>query len=258
MQEDLDVATPRRTPARVTVVALLVAVVGFHLVSVTAAALPPNRYSEAVRPATGYLGAYFDQNWRLFAPNPISADRVVRFQGAYEQDGEVVTTDWVDWTSVELDLVRHRLVGGRAGYVSNKAYGPLVSRYAALGEDLQAVVDVAEPQDAPAWADLPDRMTTAAGGDGAAIPVATYLAYDRAFTQLGTEVLEGRLGRPLVAVRYATSSQGVTPWEARHGSASEREADRPAPIERTNGWRQPLRGDAAEQRAVADFDRRHR
>ena len=64
-----------RPSLRSTFIAVAVALVGLHLVSVTLEALPPNRYSEAVQDRTAYVDPYFTQNWRLFAPNPISEDR---------------------------------------------------------------------------------------------------------------------------------------------------------------------------------------
>jgi hypothetical protein len=259
VQHDETPARQRPPRLRVLLVAAVVVVGAGHLLAVTLAALPPNTYSDAARPATSYLGAYFAQNWRLFAPNPVSADRVVRFQGAYEQDGRVVVTDWLDWTDVELDLVRHRVVGGRAGYVTNKLYGPLGSRYGTLDIDQRQVADVSDPQEAPTWADL--RRDLRAGSDDALDDqqVELYLDYDTATTRLATEALEARWPRrTMVAVRYAARSQAVTPWEARHDDAAARERARPTPNQRINGWRTPLRGDAAEQAAVADFWRRHR
>lgn len=244
---------------RLVVVAVVAVLAAGHLVVVTLASLPPNTYSDAARPATSYLGSYFAQNWRLFAPNPVSADRSVRFQGAYEQDGELVVTDWLDWTDVELALVRERLVGGRAGYVTNKLYGPLRSRFGPLDTDQRTIADIAEPQDVMPWADL--RRALVAVSDDALDDrqVDLYLVYDRATTRLATAALEAQHPeRRMVAVRYATRSQGVTPWEARGEDAAERERARPTARQRVNGWREAVRGDEAEQATVADFLRRHR
>lgn len=259
VQREEPTARPRPPWWRLVVVGLVAVAAAGHLVVVTLAALPPNTYSEAARPATSYLGAYFAQNWRLFAPNPVSADRTVRFQGAYEQDGELVVTDWLDWTDVELDLVRHRLVGGRAGYVTNKLYGPLGSRYGTLDSDQREVADVPDPEDVVSWQRLAQDLR--AGSDDALddSQVDLYLVYDRATTRLATEALEAqRPDRRLVAVRYATRSQGVTPWEARGEDADGRERARPAVRQRINGWRVPLRGDEAEQASIRDFWASHR
>lgn len=258
MQSEESPAPPRPTGPRVAVVAVVVALAAWHLVGVTAAALPPNTYSAAVRPTTSHLGSYFAQNWRLFAPNPIAADRTVRFQGAYEEGGWLVTTDWLDWTSVELDLVRHRLVGGRAGYVTNKMYGSLGSRYRALDPEQQRVADVADPADAPTWAALRSDLRGASPSASDAPAVDLYLVYDRATTELATQALEAVHGRRMVAVRYGTRSVSVTPWADRDLDAAAREKARPAPEQRIDGWRAPLRGDAAGRAAVTEFWRDHR
>lgn len=250
---------PRPTLLQRVVVAAIVLAVGWQLLAVTLAALPPHRFSEETRPAAEYLGPYFAQNWRLFAPNPISSDREVRFQGAYEQDGELVTTDWVDWTRTELAVVRHRLVGGRAGYVTNKMYGSLGSRYAALDTDQKAVADVMQPADVLPWDRLRADLVADSDDNLDSYQVGMYLLYDEAVTRLGTSVLESRFPDvDLVAVRWATRSQDVTPWSARDLPEARREAARPTPVQRFNGWREPLQGSEAEQQAVADFDRRHR
>lgn len=101
---------PRLT-LKTVFVAVAVAVALIQFVSVTLAALPPNRYSAAAAPHTNYLRPMFTQDWRLFAPNPIADDRTVSFQGSYRgADGSLKHTKWVDWTEVELDLIHHRLI----------------------------------------------------------------------------------------------------------------------------------------------------
>jgi hypothetical protein len=243
----------------VAAVVLVVLLVAAHLLVVTVAAVPPSRATDTVRPATTYLGPYFAQNWRLFAPNPVSSDRTVRFQGAYEVDGELRTTDWIDWTDVELELVRHRVVGNRAGYVTNKLFEPLESRFRPLSTSQKQLADVADPAAVRSWQWLESDLTKGPGDPLADTRARLYLVYDRAATRLGTEVLEAaNPGRTMVAVRYAARSWAVTPWEARHEDAAAREAARPTPAQRVNGWRAPVRGSAAEQASVADFLRRHR
>lgn len=252
-------ARPRPTLLQRVVVGAIVLAVGWQLLAVTLAAVPPHRYSEQTAGAAEYLGPYFAQNWRLFAPEPISSDREVRFQGAYEQDGTLVTTEWVDWTRTELDVVRHRLVGGRAGYVTNKMYGSLGSRFAALDADQRLTASAPQPEDAVPWDQLRADLVADSDDNLDTVQVENYLLYDEATTRLGTAVLQSRFPDvDLVAVRYATRSQDVTPWGLRLLPEAQREAGRPTPYQRFNGWREPLRADVAEQRSIADFDRRHR
>lgn len=236
---------------------MAVAIVGLHLVSVTLAALPPNRYSDAARNQTAYLNPYFTQNWRLFAPNPISEDRSLLFQGAYiDEDGKPARTAWVDWTATELDLVHHRLIGGRAGYVTNKLVTPLRSRTAALDDSQRLVVTGAAQADPPTWDELTTALVDAAAPR---VSMVGFLRYERVATRLGTDVLEARYPKlELTAVRYSIRRQAVVPYAARDGSASERVAVRPAPTEEVGGWRVPTPGSGAERAAVRDFDQKHR
>lgn len=228
-----------------------------QLLAVTLEALPPNRYSEATQSQTSYLNPFFTQNWRLFAPNPVSEDRTVRFQGAYlAADGSTKHTPWIDWTEVELDLIHHKLVGGRGGYVTNKLFSPLVSRFSALTTTQREASTVGSETDPPSWAELRDAMEAAGPRPGRVI---VYLRYERATTRLATDVLMARWpDRDFTAVRYTMRRQRVVPYEDRSGSDAERAAARPAVEDRASGWRTPDPGDAAERRVIADFDRRHR
>jgi hypothetical protein len=250
-----DASTSRWRLAAVLVIILLGLT---HVVAVTLAALPPNRYSENATGFTSYLRPYFNQNWRLFAPNPISDDRNILVQGAYRaSDGSVKTTDWIDWTDVELDLVRHHVIGGRAGYITSKLYSPLSTWYGALGAAARVANAPSDPSDSiPTWAELREDLV-ATGATSRAVSL--YLCYDQATARLATDIMVGRWpDHDWVAVRFAQRRQGVTPYSARHGSETERERARPAPVLRVNGWRQPVHGDKSEQKSVASFDRRHR
>lgn len=250
-------AVPRLT-LKTTFVAAAVAVALAQLVAVSLAALPPNRYSEAVAPHTTYLSPMFTQNWRLFAPNPIAEDRSIRFQGSYRAaDGTQKRTEWVDWTDVELDLIHHRLIGGRAGYVTNKLFSPLGARYNSLLGEQRDVADATDEKNPPTWAELRESLLTA--GPSKPKSTSTYLRYERATIRLATDVLTARWpNRTFDSVRYSVNRQQVTPYESRGGSKEEREAARPTEIVRFGGWRIPVLGNAAERRVIADFDRRHR
>lgn len=236
-------------------VATLVALV--QLGAVTLAAIPPNRYSNAVAPHTGYLNPFFTQNWRLFAPNPVAEDREILFQGAYvATDGTTKQTAWIDWTAVELDLIHHRLIGGRAGYVTNKLFSPLGIRFGALSDQQRKAALATNDKLPPSWLQLQKQLVAASDTPFA---VTLYLRYERATARLATDVLEARWpNRQFTAVRYELRRQGVVPYASRHGSAKERAASRPAPVNQVSGWRTPTPGERGERQAVADFYRRHR
>lgn len=245
-----------RLSLRGVFLALVVSLVGFHLVSVTAAALPPNRYSEVVEPANGYLRPYFTQNWRLFAPNPVAEDRDLLVQAAYrDADGKIQVTEWIDWTEVELDLVHHKVVGRRGGYVTSKLIGSLSASRARL-TTVQRDTLVDPSQDAPwTWATLEARLN--AGGLLPAV-VAKYLRYDVATIRLATDILVVRYPNlDIVGVQYAIRRTPVVGYLNRHVSA-ERKDDMRIGVNTASGWRRPVNGTEAERKVIAEFDRRHR
>jgi hypothetical protein len=201
------------------------------------------------------LTPFFGQSWRLFAPNPIDEDRNLLVQGAYVHgDGDVRTTPWVDWTSVEQDVIEHRLVGGRAGYITTKMYGALDEEFREMGPSRMTLADRTNALTPPSWNTLRDSLVRAGPDDGT---VDDYLLYDRAVARLATSVIVARSSREIIAVRYALREQDVVPYDARHDDKAERQAARPEATMRVSGWRTPTLGPTAERQGIADFDRRH-
>lgn len=241
---------------RLVLTAIVLVLAAFQLASVTLAALPTNAVSEAARPATEHLKPYFTQNWRLFAPNPISADRRIEFRARYSDDGVIGETPWLDWTGVELDLVRHRLVGGRAGYITNKMFSPLAGAYNRLDREQRKVADSDDEAALAGWSALA-RALRAASDTSAG--VRSWIAYERAVTQLATQALGAAYPeREPIAVQYRLVTHKVTPYRHRGLSTVERERRRPAPIMRTSGWRLPEPGTPQSQAVFDSFWERHR
>ncbi len=242
-----------RPSLRDVFVAAVVLAGGWQLVAVTSAALPPNRYSEATEPMTGYLTPYFTQNWRLFAPNPVAEDRSMRFQASYrDESGEIEQTKWIDWTAVELDLVHHRVVGNRGGYVTSKLIEALSSAWRPLDGSQRNVLLDGSDTAPPSWGDLADQLEAAGAAAGTTRSV---LRYESAAARLATDVIAARFpDLDVVAVRYSVQLVPVPRYELR-------DIDQPitrTPRERLSGWRKPVEGSPAERRVVADFDERHR
>jgi hypothetical protein len=239
-------------------VAVASTLVGLHMLAVTLAAVPTNPVSNAVDPQLDYLRPFFGQSWRLFAPNPVDEDKTLLVQGAYvDDDGTLHSTPWVNWTGVEQDVIEHRLIGGRAGYITTKFYGALDEEYRELETSQQKTASArTSPLAPPSWDELRDYLASVGPDED---DLADYLRYDRAAAQLATNVVASRWpSRDITAVRYALREHGVVPYDARHGSKAERQEARPAPTIRIGGWRIPTYGPKAQGRGVADFDRRHR
>ena len=230
--------------------------VGLHMLAVTLAAVPTNAVSEAFDPQTDYLSPFFGQSWRLFAPNPIDDDNTLLVQGAYVDDGgNLQSTEWINWTEVEQDVIEHRLVGGRAGYISTKFYPALDEEFQELeSQDQKTLSERTSPLDPPSWDELRDYLARIGPDED---DLADYLRYDRAAARLASDVVAARTSRKLTAVRYALRKHGVTPYDARLLDKAGREKARPDPTLRIGGWRAPTYGQAAELRGVDDFDRRH-
>ena len=247
-----------RLPERRSVFAAVVsALAGLHMLTVTLAAVPTNSVSDALDGQLDYLTPFFGQNWRLFAPNPVDEDRNLLVQGAYvDGEGKLRVTPWIDWTTVELDVIEHRLVGGRAGYITTKFYGAVDEEFQELETPEQKTLsERSSPLAPPSWRTLRDSLARVGPDDD---DLADYLRYDHAAARLATAVVDARWpSRDVTAVRYALREHGVVPYDARHGSAAERQAARPAPTMRVSGWRVPSNGPEAERDEIARFDRRH-
>ena len=232
--------------------------VGLHMLAVTLASLPTNPVKDAFDSQLDYLTPFFERNWRLFAPNPIDEDMSLLVQGAYvDGDGNLRTTPWVNWTRVEQDVIEHRLIGGRAGYITTKFYPKLDEEFQELESPEQKALSArTSPLGPPSWDELRDYLARIGPDED---DLADYLRFDQAATRLATDVIAARWpSRDITAVRYALQEQGVVPYDARHGTKAERREARPAPTVRVGGWRFPTYGPKAEGRGVADFDRRHR
>jgi uncharacterized protein DUF5819 len=232
-------------------------IAGIHMLAVTLAAIPTNPVSDALDPQLDYLTPFFGQSWRLFAPNPIDEDKSLLVQGAYvDSGGKLRVTPWVDWTTVEQDVIEHRLIGGRAGYITTKFYPALDEEFRELeSPEQRSLSQRSSPLAPPPWSALKAYLAQVGPDDD---DLADYLRYDRAAARLATNVVDARWPkRDLNAVRYALREHGVVPFDARHGDKAERQAARPAPTVRIGGWRPPTYGSAAEGRGVAEFDGRH-
>jgi len=227
------------------------------MLAVTLAAVPTNPVSEAVAGQLDYLRPFFGQSWRLFAPNPIDEDKTLLVQGAYvDEAGELQTTQWINWTKVEQDVIEHRLVGGRAGYISTKFYPSLDEEFQELENPEQKVLsERTSPLDPPSWSALRNYLARIGPDED---DLADYLRFDRAAARLASDVVAARTPYELTAVRYALREHGVVPYDARHLDEAERQEARPKATQRIGGWRAPTYGPAAELRGVADFNRRHR
>lgn len=102
--EDPEARSPRVQMVAAVVAVLMVVGVAFHLLFVGLHVAPENqasrKYSEDIR---GWVYPLFEQNWKLFAPDPLAVNiRVnarVQYRGA---DGTVTESEWMDLTGDDV------------------------------------------------------------------------------------------------------------------------------------------------------------
>lgn len=88
----------------VVVVAMLV-----HMLFVFLEAAPANQVKRDYQAAHDWwIYPYFEQNWSLFAPNPMSANFRVQAQSRVRNpDGTATESSWSDLTADDLEHIRH-------------------------------------------------------------------------------------------------------------------------------------------------------
>ncbi|MFD7838881.1 DUF5819 family protein [Streptomyces sp. NPDC059761] len=94
-----------------TVVALCLATTLTHVVLVFLHVAPPNAVSKRYgSQANAWVYPLFEQNWRLFAPDPDSVNRRILARTARTApDGSTQVSSWLDLTAVDNSAVKHNV-----------------------------------------------------------------------------------------------------------------------------------------------------
>jgi Family of unknown function (DUF5819) len=98
--------------ARIVIAATVAAVivgVGFHLAMVFLHVAPSNTiYRQNSKRVDSYIYPEFEQDWKLFAPNPLQQNIHVHARVQVTRpDGETLTTGWVDLTAHDTAAIKH-------------------------------------------------------------------------------------------------------------------------------------------------------
>ncbi|MEV6314112.1 DUF5819 family protein [Streptomyces sp. NPDC051776] len=102
-------------PSRI-VVAVALAVVAVaaavHIAMVFLHVAPSNTITKRHGAAIdAYVYPEFEQNWKLFAPNPLQQNVAVQARVEVRTaDGRIATTDWTDLSAQDGDAIRHHLL----------------------------------------------------------------------------------------------------------------------------------------------------
>jgi hypothetical protein len=94
-----------------TAVVLCVTTTLVHVVMVFLHVAPSNPVSQRYSPqVNGWVYPLFEQNWRLFAPDPDSFNRKVLARTSHTQsDGSAQVSPWFDLTAVDNSAVEHHV-----------------------------------------------------------------------------------------------------------------------------------------------------
>ncbi|MFI7273988.1 DUF5819 family protein [Streptomyces sp. NPDC049879] len=86
-----------------------------HLAMVFLYVAPSNTVREEAEGARDYVLPEFEQNWKLFAPNPLQRDVAVEVRvETADADGGTRVSDWIDLTAMDIENIRGSLLPSHA------------------------------------------------------------------------------------------------------------------------------------------------
>jgi hypothetical protein len=230
----------RLAPISRFVAVVVTCIVVVHMALVSFNAMPENSLQERAPSAvTDYGDPLFTQTWRLFAPNPIRADRTFWVRGLYrDEDGEEHRTEWVNWTDVEGQL-KHTWhpFPPRSWPVVYRYTSTIRGRINDLSSDER---DVANQHyvDGDVYGRITRDLREVDMGAGA---IRGYLRQERAATSITTAAVQAL--HPDIdfrAVQFRIGSHALPAFEDRNLSGEAREEARSDPRYMSVGWRAPI------------------
>lgn len=235
-------STVRRVVVLVVAVVAAVQLFGVTFISIPPQSAPPGTRAAAER----VLHSYFEEEWKLFAPSPVNADRDLMVQAAW-RDGDTVTTgEWINLTAIDDSVVAHSLGAPRSAYLTSRLAGGLDAVWSNVAGDVRTgVADASSPSEPLDAADLSDLL----GAEDVTGPARDLIVErDQGATTYLTDVFRTlEPDRDLVAVRYGTRLSTAPSWERRH------EAEKSVGATTEGPWHVPAKDDPERRRSVASY-----
>lgn len=177
---------------------------------------------------------YFGQNWRVFAPEILKTNRTLEFRAAWRDDaGELVQSDWVSLTDIELRAVTGHVAPSRIAKNSWNASNTYLQRYLALDETQRTTaLDTFVEQDGTGFRPIPDAELIARLGEGDP-DVIRYLRMDYMLMRYTTMYATAGFGRSIERVQWRIVRERPNDFHNRF--ASEQQF---VTATTTFGWRQ--------------------
>jgi hypothetical protein len=245
-------ARPRTSRGRRIVMHVSAGLVGlfavWHIVATTLYATPATPLRELVpnEAFIAYNYPMFDQNWSVFAPEPISANYELSVRSATLVDGELVNTEWVNASKTELKLLRHNPLSPRAGYAAYaQALGTNLA-YKKLSEAEQAVV-LESYYEGDMWGQQLESDMRAIGGSDEAT-VSAYLKQEWVTVAYATQVAKAVWGDDALYVQYRISIDNSVPFASRHDDSAQRTL-----VTVDSGWRGLVEREGQDENHFGDL-----
>lgn len=242
------VSRPTRGAAIATVVVAAVVIV--HMFFTLVYNMPFQKAREALPTAAAveYMQPFFTQDYKIFAPNPVSGDHQLWVRALVEaEDGTRTETEWTNATAIELGNDARRLLRKHLSVVTSER---LLAAYRNLNAAQQKIVQA--NLHASRVDEYREELRAAATG-GVATSANTFLRYARAADAYSTQVaraLWSEDGR-IVAVQTRPTFDRLVRWDDRFDPEQPRPAARIATI----GWRPTLTFEGQDGDAFTDIFR---
>lgn len=240
---------PRTTKSRMAGIATgvtLALVAGYVVVSgsFTFPSVPTNA---AV--ADGF-SPYFSQRWDVFAPNLLRTNSALQIQVQWRgDDDELVKSDWVDVTGMELEAIDYDPVPSRISKNTVNAAVTYLGRYDDLSDEQKSRVEdtFIERTDDGGFQPIPDEQLVSEiedlGDDDGA--VVRFVRYDYMLTRFAATFGQAYFGHDVERVRWRVQFDRPNDFDQRHDD------DRQTPVSDLEfGWRQPAEAPDPDRVAI--------
>ncbi|MFB2556160.1 DUF5819 family protein [Herbiconiux liangxiaofengii] len=227
----------------------LALVAGYVVVS-SSFTLPSLPTNSAV--ADGFA-PYFSQRWDVFAPKMLRTNSALQIQVQWrDENDELVKSDWVDVTGMELNAIDYDPMPSRISKNSVNAAVTYLTRYDELNDAQQERVEdtFIERSDDGGFQPIPDEQLVdeieALGDDGTDDgDVVPFIRYDYMLTRFASTFGQAYFGHDVERVRWRV--QFDRPNDFEHRTDDERQTPQ---SELEFGWRQPAEAPDPEKVAV--------
>lgn len=217
------VVDPSETPVlsrwQVAIAAVLLGVVAAHVAATFLWVQPATPVRNALAgPLTSYMTPMFQQNWSLFAPNPVQDQYLLEVRGVR---ADLSTTPWLTPSADELAGLRRSVLPGRDVRLTAELSRSASQAVGALPDAARGYVGWSYHHDAPTR--LRDAMAATDGGT-VTPAMRTALDYDEVLTAYATQYVLARAPQEVVAyVQYRIVRQTATGYYGEDRGTTTRE-----------------------------------